>query len=149
MTVSSASIRTSIDAIAGRLAACLFLVTGLAAAAAQGGEREDFLAGRSRECPRCDLAGMNFKRRDLSGANLAGANLRNTNFHDARLVGARLGGADLTGANLNKADLSRAELAGATLREAMLYAANLDGAKLGGADLTEARMVWRAFRAAI
>ena len=59
-----------------------------------------FLAGRTRECPRCDLAGADFKRRELSGADLSGANLKDANLHDARLAGARLAGADLSGANL-------------------------------------------------
>jgi uncharacterized protein YjbI with pentapeptide repeats len=112
----------------------------LSCALAQADPRAEFLAGRSRDCPRCDLAGMNFKRRDLAGADLTGANLKQANLHDARLAGARLAGADLTGANLNKVNLSRAELAGAVLRDAMLYAANLDGANLAGADLSDALM---------
>jgi uncharacterized protein YjbI with pentapeptide repeats len=112
----------------------------LSCALAQANPRNEFLAGRSRDCPRCDLAGMNFKRRDLGGADLTGANLKQANLHDARLAGARLAGANLTGANLNKANLSRAELAGAVLRDAMLYAANLDGANLAGADLSDALM---------
>src|ERR1700746_2635761 len=111
-----------------RLAAAWIFIAALVPDAACADQRDDFLAERTRDCPRCDLAGMNFKRRDLSGADLTAANLREVNFHDARLVGARLPGADLTGANLNKANLSRADLAGANLHEAMLYAANLDGA---------------------
>ena len=107
---------------------------------AQLSDRADFLAGRSRECRRCNLTGENFKRRDLSGADLTDANLEDANFHDAKLVGARLGGANLSGANLNKADLSRADLAGANLREAMLYGANLNAAQLTRADLTDAMM---------
>ena len=87
-------------------AACLIVLAALSAASAHADQRADFLAGRTRECPRCDLAGMNFKRRDLTGADLTGANLKNANFHDARLTGARLAGADLTAANLNKANLS-------------------------------------------
>src|SRR5262245_26205848 len=92
------------------------LVVGLAlaghVAAARADQREDFLAGRARDCPRCDLSGQTFKRRDLSNADLTGANLKDANLHDTRLVGAKLGGADLTGANLNKANLSRADLRG-------------------------------------
>jgi Pentapeptide repeats (8 copies) len=107
---------------------------------ARADQREDFLAGRVKECPGCDLSGANFKRRDLTGANLAGANLRDANFHDARLIGAKLAGADFSGANLNKANLSRADAAGAKLNEAMLYGAILDAAKLAGADFSEALM---------
>jgi hypothetical protein len=80
-------------------AACLIVLVALCSTRAHADQREDFLAARTRECPRCDLAGVNFKRRDLSGVDLTGANLRDANFHDARLVGARLAGADLTGAN--------------------------------------------------
>jgi uncharacterized protein YjbI with pentapeptide repeats len=58
-----------------RLAACLVLAASLAATAVQADQRQDFLAGRTHDCPRCDLAGVNFKRRDLSGADLTGANL--------------------------------------------------------------------------
>src|SRR6476620_1158418 len=83
--------------------------------------RDDFLAGRARDCPRCDLSGQNFKRRDLAGADLTGAVLKDANLHDAKLTGAKLGGADLTEANLNKANLARADIVGATMREAMLY----------------------------
>src|SRR5262245_10392403 len=83
-----------------RLATAMVLVAGLAAAHAQSDQRQDFLAGRTLACPRCELAGMNFKRRDLSGADLSGANLAQANFHDAKLAGADLAGADLSGANL-------------------------------------------------
>jgi uncharacterized protein YjbI with pentapeptide repeats len=126
------------------MAACLIVLAALSSTLAHADQRADFLAGSTRECQRCDLAGVNFKRRDLSGVDLTGANLKDANFHDARLAGARLAGADLTGANLNKANLSRADLAGAVLRDAMLYAAILDGAKLAGADLTDALMASRA-----
>ena len=78
------------------IAAALIALAALSSNPAHGDQRADFLAGRTRECPRCDLAGMNFKRRDLSGADLTGANLREANFHDARLTGARLAGANLT-----------------------------------------------------
>src|SRR5215813_9497983 len=110
----------------------LVAVVALAAQlpAAQADPRSDFLAGATKACPGCDLSGLSFKRRDLTGADLSGANLKDANFHDAKLAGARLAGADLSGANLNKAALARADLTGATLRGAMLYAANLDQAKL-------------------
>src|SRR5262249_11665922 len=85
------------------------------ASAARADQRDDFLAGRTRDCPLCDLTGQNFKRRDLSGANLAGAVLKNATLHDAKLASARLAGADLSGANLNKAGLARADLRGARL----------------------------------
>src|SRR5437763_1734743 len=110
------------------LVSSLLLIATFTLAPARADQRADFLAGRTRDCRRCDLAGLNFKRRDLSGADLTGANLRDTNFHDAKLVGARLAGADLTAANLNKANLSRTEMGGAILRRANLHEIKLDGA---------------------
>src|SRR4051812_14340309 len=106
----------------------------------QADQRADFLSGRTRECVRCDLAGENFKRRDLSNSDLTGANLKGANLHDAKLAGAHLGGAGLSRSNLNKADLRRADLTGANLREAMMYGANLDAATLSRVDLTDALM---------
>src|SRR5712675_232971 len=75
----------------------------------------DLLAGRSKACPKCNLAGAHLKRFDLKEADLAGANLARAN---------------LTGANLNKTDLTRANLAGARLGEVMLFEADLSGADL-------------------
>ena len=71
---------SDITASSGMLAACLILLAALSSTPAQADQRADFLAGRTRECPRCDLAGGNFKRRDLSGADLTGANLKDTIF---------------------------------------------------------------------
>src|SRR5262249_5244663 len=76
------------------LIAILF-ATGLAAGSARADQREDFLAGKTRSCPRCDLSGQNFKRRDLANADLTGANLKDANFHDARLANPQLGGGAL------------------------------------------------------
>ena len=39
----------------------------------------DFLAGRVKDCPKCELAGANLKRFELSGVDLAGANLAGWN----------------------------------------------------------------------
>src|SRR5215813_12620455 len=86
------------------------IALALHVAVARADQRDDFLAGRTRDCPRCDLAGQSFKRRDLSGANL------------------------------NKANLTRADLRDAKVSDAMLYGAILDGASLAGADLTNALM---------
>src|ERR1044071_7512435 len=83
------SMSRDITASRGMMAACLILLAALSSTPAHADQRADFLAGRTRECPRCDLAGGNFKRRDLSGADLTGAILKDTNFHDARLAGAR------------------------------------------------------------
>jgi uncharacterized protein YjbI with pentapeptide repeats len=66
--------------------------------------------------------------RDLAWLDLRGANLS----------GALLDGATLTGARLTGADLSGARLEGADLRGARLEDANLSGARLEGADLSAA-----------
>ena len=81
-----------------------------------------FLAGKTKDCPGCQLAGAQRKRRNLTGANLAGANLAGASFHRAVLRGADLSGADLTDANLNKTDLLQANLSNAKLKGAMLFA---------------------------
>src|SRR3982074_1968829 len=111
-------------------AACMIVLATLSSTLAHADQREDFLAGRTRECSRCDLAGMNFKRRDLSGADLTEAKLRASNLHDDRLVGARLAGRDLSGADLTEANL----------RAANLHDASLEGDRLGGAALTGANL---------
>ena len=84
------------------LAAALCAGTALNEASAQQPDPSAFLAGQTRDCPGCNLAGASLKRRNLAGANLAGANLAGASFHRAVLRGANLLGADLTGANLNK-----------------------------------------------
>src|SRR2546423_4643915 len=98
-----------------RFAIAVLLCTAFATGVARADPRADFLAGQSRACQRCDLAGASFKRRDLAGVDLSGADLHGANFHDAQLAGAKLAGADLAGANLNKANLADADLSGARL----------------------------------
>src|SRR6185436_19805573 len=95
--------------VAFGVAAAAFLAVG-AAVPALADQREDFLAGKTNDCPKCDLTRVNRKRGDLTNANLAGANLTEANFHDAKLMGADLTGATLVGANMNKADLRNAKL---------------------------------------
>ncbi len=84
------------------IAAALCASTALHKASAQQLDPAAFLAGQTKDCPGCNLAGVSLKRRNLAGANLAGANLAGASFHRAVLRGANLVGADLTGANLNK-----------------------------------------------
>lgn len=104
----------------------------------RGVSEKEQLVARARNCPGCDLRGVNLKRADLTGANLAGADLSGANLHGARLSGANLAGANLAGANVNRADLKRANLSGAQIQGAMLYESRFDGADLTGADLTRA-----------
>ena len=102
--------------------------------------RAAFLAGQAIDCPACDLAGVDLRRRDFSGANLAGADLEGAVLHRAVLRGANLEGANLLGANLNKADLTQANLRGADLTTAMLFEADAARADFTGADFIHAYM---------
>jgi uncharacterized protein YjbI with pentapeptide repeats len=51
--------------------ACLSIA--LSNGIARADPRDDFIAGRTRDCRKCNLAGADFKRRDLAGVDLAGA----------------------------------------------------------------------------
>lgn len=83
----------------------------------------------TKQCPRCDLSGVDLSGTDLSFAVLTGANLSGANLN-----GANLSNADLTGANLTKADLSYANL-----NKAYLTNANLHQSKFIGASLNNTR----------
>lgn len=110
-----------------------------------------------------DLAGVDFRRCDLSGAllsesnlhksNLSGAKLKDAQLHEANLNRASAEGADFRGAdlsrsiltrtNLNNADLRKSGLWGAFLNDASVKGAKLHGATVGetvfaGCDLAEA-----------
>ncbi len=96
----------------------------------------------AKDCPGCNLAGVDLGRAELieaklAGADLHGANLSMANLRRADLQKANLRDAVLTYANLPGADLRGADLRGATLKGANLIKADLTGAKLDGADLTE------------
>src|SRR5262245_50597623 len=107
------------------------VVAGVAAEPAQAQDAEAFLTGKAKDCPGCDLANAQLKRRNLAGANLAGANLAGASFHRAVLRGANLAGANLTDANLNKADLLQANLSRAKLNGAMLFEARSEERRVG------------------
>ena len=47
----------------------------VAAQSSGNADREAFLAGKTADCPGCDLSGVRLKRRDLSGADLTNAKL--------------------------------------------------------------------------
>src|SRR6516162_2489817 len=104
LTMHPASLLTAIAAAAVCASAAFHL-----ASAQQPDNPAAFLAGQTKDCPGCNLAGVSVKRRNLAGANLAGANLAGASFHRAVLRGSNLSGADLTGANLNKTDLIQAD----------------------------------------
>src|SRR4051794_30503624 len=69
------------------------------------GDRDAFLQGRTKDCPGCNLAGVQLQRRDLSQADLSRAVLRGATLHGANLSNSKLDGADLQEANLNKTDM--------------------------------------------
>jgi uncharacterized protein YjbI with pentapeptide repeats len=107
------------------------------------GESKKMLAGQEaptpaiiEQAPRSDYSDqdtnttLRWMAKDCPGCNLAGVDLGK-----AELIGAKLAKANLHGANLSMVDLSRADLRGADLREATLSYANLPGANLQGADL--------------
>jgi uncharacterized protein YjbI with pentapeptide repeats len=102
--------------------------------------RAAFLAGRTKDCPGCDLGDADLRRRDLGDANLAGANLAGAVLHRANLRRVDLTGAVLTGANLNRANLAGAKLRGAKLGSAMLYRVDATRADFTGADFQDALM---------
>src|SRR5262249_19867800 len=100
----------------------------------------DFLAGKTKDCPGCNLAGAVLKRRNLAGANLAGANLEGASFHRSVLRGANFAGANLTDANLNKTDIVQTNFSNAKMNGAMMFEAEAGRANFSGADLGEALM---------
>lgn len=99
-----------------------------------------FMAGRSRTCRGCNLAGANLKRFELDGVDLSGAMLAGANLHDASLERAILTDANLSDANLNKARLRNADLSRTNMTNVMLYEARADNANFTAADLTGAKM---------
>jgi uncharacterized protein YjbI with pentapeptide repeats len=103
---------------------------------------------QSKECPGCDLSGINLEKADLVGANLEGAKLIQTNLRAANLEDANLVRAYMIVANLQNANLSGAELVAASLGDANLEGANLGNASLGSANLRSASLnganLWRA-----
>lgn len=103
------------------------------------------LLSLARNCPDCDLAGVELKGAQLiaahlPGANLAGADLSSANLRRANLAGANLAGAQLIGTNLAGANLIGADLTGADLTGSNLIRANVTGAQLSGAVLLGAHL---------
>lgn len=99
----------------------------------------------ARNCPDCNLAGVDLKKArlveanlmgaNLSKADLSGANLRRANLTGANLSGAKLITTNLSGAILVNSNLSNADFTGSNLIKANLSGANLDGATFTGAHL--------------
>ena len=74
------------------------------------------------QCPNCDLRGVDFSFRQLTGVNLNSADLR---------------GSNLTGTNLRGANLQNANLLGVILIDTKLAGANLKNANLSDLDIDE------------
>src|ERR1700704_4539797 len=109
-------------------------------AAALAADPEPFLAGATKSCIECDLAGRalmqrDFQRARLDRANLAAADLSGSSLFRATLTRAHLKGAKLIKANLNLIDAKGADLEGADLTQALLFEADFSGANLAGAYL--------------
>ncbi len=84
-----------------------------------------------RECPRCDLSGLDLTRLDLSRTNLQGADLSFSicnlaNFTYADLRGAKLHNTLLIGTDMEGADLRNVDLKGTSMESAFLGEALLD-----------------------
>ncbi|MCY3913938.1 MAG: pentapeptide repeat-containing protein [Chloroflexi bacterium] len=92
------------------------------------------------ETIRPDLAGMEDRRANLSGAILSGADLSDSWLLGTDLSGALLLGAKLRKANVIYAKLRNAALIDAKLQRAFIVGSDLSGARLGGANLTKANL---------
>ncbi len=108
-------------------------------------EKKHILISLARNCPDCNLAGVDLSgaqliAANLSGANLAGADLRVSNLRRANLSGANLSGAQLNQTNLAGADLTDCDLSNADLTGSNLIRANVTGAKLTGAIFSGAHL---------
>src|SRR5712691_4752354 len=88
--------------------ACAAVLIGmvLSTGGAFADQKDDFLSGKTINCPACDLTGINLKLRDdLATADFSGAILVGANFHRSNLERANFFGADLRDADLNKTEL--------------------------------------------
>jgi uncharacterized protein YjbI with pentapeptide repeats len=93
-----------------------------------------------------DLRGANLSGADLRDANLSGANLRWTNLTRVFASHAKLADAQFRGADLPRVDFTGADLRGAGFTDAKLVDAFMPGAELTGAhfqkaDLTGANLI--------
>jgi hypothetical protein len=103
------------------------------------------IAHLARNCPDCNLAGVNLSKAqliganltgaDLSGANLSSANLRRADLTDANLSGAKCIATNLAGAILVNSNLSDVDFTNSNLIKAKLNGATIDGATFTGAHL--------------
>jgi hypothetical protein len=108
-------------------------------------EKSSDIANLARDCPDCNLAGVNLTKAqliganlagaDLSGADLSGANLRRANLTGANLTGSKCIATNFAGAILVDSNLSNADLTGSNLIKVKLNGATVDGTIFTGAHL--------------
>ncbi len=91
--------------------------------------------------PALDLAGVDLRWMNASGASLVGADLRGARMEGADLRSARMEGADLREAQIQGANLMVARMQGVDLTEARMEGANLSMARMEKANFWEARIV--------
>lgn len=98
-------------------------------------ERKNRFIRLAKNCPGCNLSGVDLSGAQLNRANLAGANLQGVNLTDAELRLANLQGADLTGAILVRANLPGADLSSSNLTDADFSGSNLIRANVSDATI--------------
>ncbi len=96
-------------------------------------ERKKRFIRLAKNCPGCNLSGVDLSGAQLNRANLSGANLQGVNLTGAELRLANLQGADLTGAKLIRANLPGADLSSSNLTDADFSGSNLIRANVSGA----------------
>lgn len=99
----------------------------------------------AKNCPGCNLRGVDLSNSrlnyaNLAGADLSGADLTNTNLRQANLQGADLSNAklvrtNLAGANLSSANLSHADCSGSNFTRANVSNATFKDTNLTGVHL--------------
>lgn len=99
----------------------------------------------AKNCPDCNLSGVDLSNAqlnhaNLSGADLSGADLTNANLRQANLTGANLSNARLIRANLPGADLSFADLTNTNFSGSNLIRANVTNATFKNTNLTGAHL---------
>lgn len=96
-------------------------------------ERKNRIIRLAKNCPGCNLSGVDLQGAQLNKANLTGANLQGVNLTNAELRQANLQGADLTGAVLVRANLAGADLSSSNLTDTDFSGSNLIRANVSGA----------------
>ena len=86
-----------------------------------------------------DLAGVNFRGANLSGAYLQSESFQRADLRDAQIDSATFFESDLTGSNLTGAYLPATDFQNCTMQRVRLSSTDLSGAYFGTTDLSGAR----------